>query len=317
MSHSILVANRPLNTLRTHLRTSVGNFYSHLTNRLLLYCLLGALFFLEGLVGLMVYKGPSLLISHMAFATVYALHTGLTYTGCQFAADVLACRLLPDWGCYHKRTVSKQWLIWFAGFTLAFVIHRTIVLCLVHIYAPDVVAYYADPRRLRPSHGTVFFYILPYWAAGIFLAVNIVIHVQKRLFSKEGPGDRNHSPTCGSLAVNLNDKSFAIPYREISHITVEDHYSRIYFIKDNAMQNVFIRKPLKALRQSLPEDRFLQIHRSHLVNLRLVCGLSRTRRELTLKSAQNETILPVSRYRLSDLCKRLMDYPSEQRDQLS
>jgi len=74
------------------------------------------------------------------------------------------------------------------------------------------------------------------------------------------------------------------------------------------LHNVFIRTPLKALQQSLPGDHFLQIHRSHLVNLMHVSGFSKDRRAIRLIWTQNEVILPVSRYRLSDLRTRLMDY---------
>ena len=300
--------DRFLGLLRAHMQTSVGGFYSQPTNRLLIYFVLGGIFILEGLLALAFYKGPSLLISHMAFTTVYALHTALTYTGCQLAVDILACRLLPDWGCYPKRTVGRQWLVWSAGFMLAFIVHRTVVLCLVHFYAPEVVAYYADPQHTRPSATVAFFYTLPYWSAGVFLAVSIIVHVQKKLFSKASCDALKRKEACGSLKVSTDSRIFQIPHLLIVHITVEDHYSRIYYLKNNVLQNVLIRMPLRALQQSLPTDHFFQIHRCHLVNLRHVYGLSKNRRELKMKWAQNGGKLPVSRNRLPDLRRRLMNY---------
>ena len=63
-----------------------------------------------------------------------------------------------------------------------------------------------------------------------------------------------------------------IPHAQITRITVEDHYSRILFASGNGddLRNVLIRLPLKKLLQALPKDAFVQIHRSHAVNLRHV-----------------------------------------------
>ena len=311
MRNLILTTYPHMGLFSTHMRTSVGSFYSHLTNRLLLYFFLGAVFMLEGLFALALYKGPSLLISHMAFTTVYALHTAVTYTCFQLAVDVVAGRFLPDWGCFSKRTLSKQWLIWATGFILAFIFHRTVVLCLVHIYAPEVVAYYVDSQLPYPNHGAVFFYILPYWAAGVFITLNIGIQIQKRMCPSDERIIRKQAVAFGSLTVSTDNRTFEISYPNISHITVEDHYSRIYFIKQNSLQNVFIRTPLKALKKSLPEDLFFQIHRSHLVNLRYVSGFLKNKRLLTMKYAQNEASLPISRYRLSDFHNRLITLQSD------
>ena len=296
---------RMLDLLKSYMQISLENYYAHFTNRLLLYFVLGGIFLLEGLIALTFYKGPALLSSHMAFTTVYALHTALTYSFFQLAADVLACRLMPTWGCYPRRTVGKQWLIWSAGFVLAFIVHRTIVLCLVHVYAPEVIAYYADPHRLRPSHVAVFFYALPYWTAGVFLAVTITLQFQGRLSLKDRQAGPQQAASDGVLKVSVDNRSLEIHHSLISHITVEDHYSRIYFFKDDALHNIFIRTPLKVLHQSLPKNVFFQIHRSHLVNLAHVCGFSRKNWELKMKGTHAETALPVSRYRLSDLRSKL------------
>ncbi len=300
--------------IRTHMRASLGGFYSDYPNRLLLYFVLGGIFMVEGLLALALYKGPYLLISHMDFATVYALHTALAYTGCQLAVDFLASTLLPDWAGYPRRTVGKQWMIWSTGFVLAFIVHRTVVLCLVHIYAPEVVAYYADPQRLRPNHWAVFLYTLPYWTAGVFLAVSISLRLQGRR-SSNGRHIRSQGPTPrGALTVSNNGRILEIPYPDISHISVEDHYSRIHFVRDNTLHSVFIRKSLKSLRQLLPDDSFLQIHRSHLINLSHVFGLSKNRLELRMTCARDGVTLPVSRYRLSELRTRLENHPSKHGD---
>lgn len=118
-----------LSLLRTHMRTSLGSFYIHLTNRLLLYFVLGGIFILQGLLALAYYKGPS---------------------------------------------------------------------------------------------------------------------------SRDGHTSRNRGRLDGSLTVSVNNRILEIPHPDISHITVEDHDSRIYFTKEDTLHNAFIRRPLKVLQQFLP-----------------------------------------------------------------
>jgi DNA-binding LytR/AlgR family response regulator len=135
---------------------------------------------------------------------------------------------------------------------------------------------------------------------------------KKWLSSKNEHTFRESDSLSGSLTISIDNRTIEIPHKDISHITVEDHYSRIYFQKENTMQNLFIRASLKSLQQSLPEDPFLQIHRSHLVNIRYVCGLSKNKREVKIRCAQDEATLPISRHRLSDLRISLMACPFDQ-----
>jgi hypothetical protein len=310
---SLTLSARPsLDLFKNHLETPMGKFYSQFTNWLLLYFVLGGIFILEGIVALTLYKGPALLISRMDFTTVYAFHTAVTYTCCQLAIDLLACKVLRGWGCFSKRTVGRQWLIWLAGFALAFIVHRTVVLCLVHIYAPEIVTYYSDSQNIRPGHWAVFMYTLLFWIAGAYLAVKIIIQWQKKLFAEDRSVDTKSGAHYGSLAVSMDHRVIKIPFPAISHISVEDHYSRIFYMKNDKLQNIFIRKPLKALQQSLPNDHFFQVHRSYLVNLNHVSGLFNNNRKLKMRWAQNGVALPVSRHRLSDLRDRLQEYPSAQ-----
>ncbi|MBU0513611.1 MAG: hypothetical protein KJ621_02450, partial [Proteobacteria bacterium] len=74
------IAGRGRQLTKNYLAQPLGAFYADFTSRLLLYFLLAGLFFVEVLLALAVYKGPSILVSHMAFSTVYALHTALAFT---------------------------------------------------------------------------------------------------------------------------------------------------------------------------------------------------------------------------------------------
>lgn len=280
--------------------TGADSFYANRTSRYLSYFILGAVFMLCSLTALAIYKGPYLFINHMAFTTVYALHTALTYTCCQLGVDGLAAKFLPRWGDYSERTVAKQWMIWVVGFVFGFIMHRGAIICLIHIYAPDIINYYADSANQRPHTSFAFLYILPFWIAGMLFTLNVIAHLQKAEAAGPNSKESNQSAKDGFLTVDVDKKTINIPYENISHVTVEDHYSTIHVLKNGDLSAVFARISLKSLMQSLPKELFFQIHRSHLINVRHVFDYCGKRRRITMVGEQ-QTTLPVSRYRLAGL----------------
>ena len=76
---------------------------------------------------------------------------------------------------------------------------------------------------------------------------------------------------------------------------------RIYFQNDGSLQNTLVRMPLKELATRLPEEQFVRIHRSHLVNLEQISGVKRVGRAVRLSMKHGDFELPVSRYRLPQL----------------
>jgi len=286
--------------LRALATTGVDSFYANPVSRYLSYFILGAVYIMCCLTALAFFKGTDILINHMAFATVYALHTALTYACCQLAVDLLTARFLPRWGDYSERTVPKQWGVLAVGFVFGFVVHRSVIICLIHIYAPEIAEYYSDSAHQRPHTAFVFIYILPFWMAGTLFTFNIIKHLQKSEISRPDSKASDQEATDGFLTVEVNKKTIAIPYKHISHVTVEDHYSTIHFTKNGDLKAVFTRISLKTLLQSLPKDLFFQIHRSHLVNVRHVFDYCGKRRRITMAGGQ-QTSLPVSRHRLAGL----------------
>jgi hypothetical protein len=289
-----------------YLDRSLGLFYADVIHRLLLYFLLAVLFMIGGLLALALYRGPGVLISNMSFTTVYALHTSLVFTLCHFGVDFLVARLWPSWGGYGRRTVGQQWLIWAGGLAVALVVHRTLVRCLVHLYAPEVIEYYRSRGQAHPSHLSVVLYGLPYWAAASWLAITVALKRQRRLASTIFGGKPLASQAGradGSLEIQVDGVPRELPYEKITHITVEDHYCRIHYISGQGRRDVLIRHPLQQMSRKLPDDRFVQVHRSHVVNLDHVTGL--TRRGRSLRIVLGDVQLPLSRHRRPQVHPRL------------
>ena len=334
MAFAEAMMNGPANKLRRYLSTPRDDFYAFGVNRLMLYCLLTCFFMLAGFLAWMVYISPHFLIKRMAFTTVYVLHNAVAYTLCLYLADVLANRFWPAWAGYEKRTVGRQWAIWSGGFVLGFILHRTVVRSLVYVYASQALTALSNHPGFPPSHFTFALAMPPFWAIAVAAVIQVALKRQqaqqqahasalKAILSSQSPpvpaeraagnqpekdqGVRDAAP--GALVLSADAGEMKIPHAQITHITVEDHYSRIFFSNDNGggLRNVLIRLPLKKLLQALPKDAFVQIHRSHVVNLSHVERMERSGRECRLVLNVDGVDLPVSRYRLPHIKPMLED----------
>ncbi|BHH82202.1 hypothetical protein LA52FAK_04910 [Desulforhopalus sp. 52FAK] len=92
----------------------------------------------------------------------------------------------------------------------------------------------------------------------------------------------------GKTLVNIDD---------ITHISMEDHYAKVCWQQTGLKKEKLVRLSLKEAVKQLPVDRFIQIHRSHLINLDHVEGLIREKQKCMVNIDGVE--LPVSRSRLA------------------
>ena len=101
----------------------------------------------------------------------------------------------------------------------------------------------------------------------------------------------------GVLQFSNTSENEAIFLAEISHVTVEDHYCNIHYLNSERSMNKLVRLPIKEMVKKLPADYFIQIHRSHIVNVGHVTSIKKIGRDykLTLKDIDRE--LPISRSR--------------------
>jgi len=127
------------------------------------------------------------------------------------------------------------------------------VLCLVHHYAPDIVAYYVGSPHSRPGHGGVFLYTLAWWTAGVGSVLHFMAQMQKTETSLDKASPGKSEAQREILMFRNNGRYHEIAFSDISHVSVEDHYSRIHYFQDGTLENVFVRLPLRSIRHSLPK----------------------------------------------------------------
>lgn len=94
-----------------------------------------------------------------------------------------------------------------------------------------------------------------------------------------------------------------IDLSHIVHIEADSNYS-IFYLHDN--EKITVSKVLKEYEEILPENEFVRVHKSSIVNLHYLQEYnSRNGLELTLKNGQR---IAVSRRRASDFLERVRNY---------
>ncbi len=297
---------------------SIGPYFSILVFRFLIYTFMILLSGLLTFLGLEVYGhiNPANSTS-MAFKGIYAWATAVNFGLSHFIVDIFTARFTGTWGHYEHRTIGKTLGIWFLGFLLFFIIERSLVWKASIIYFP----YITEAGISRPSHIESFFFCFPFWLAITFvclLTMNKVIH-RLNIAKKEGKElgykaiiTEEKEKVQGKNApifINSGKNQFKVEPEKISHISSEDHYLNIYVTEGQVVKPLFIKMTLKNIQEKLPENGFLHVHRSHIVNLSWVKALERNKNSFALILSDNlSTKVPVSRHRIPDLKPHLSQF---------
>jgi DNA-binding LytR/AlgR family response regulator len=160
--------------------------------------------------------------------------------------------------------------------------------------------------------------MFPIWGLFTFLFVQQILkstlaaqHEQLQAINEILAKRLNERPKSGEefpsqpLVLNVGRQIETINAYDISHITVEEHYCSVFVLENEALRRIEVKLALKEALAQLPEDYFLQIHRSHLVNLAYVRSIRTSGRSCELLMENSDSVLPVSRHRLSEVLPRL------------
>ena len=315
-----------------YFKTTLGDFYISSAHRWLVYAIT---FILVGLCTfLSLYAraiGNPLLKSPLTFKGMYAWHTAINFTFWLAAVDQSAAWLFKPWASYDRRTVGKVWILFTATFPIGFLFQRTLVFRLVSLYAPGLVWYFQMVPSERPGVLPMFLFILAVWLLIAYVIIAIALNKQAQAqellriridtileerrrpapsLQSTTPQDNTSKTLDDETVIQLPVEPGTDPIRlsQVAHVTVEDHYLRVYYQTDGDLKNVLIRMPLKELCAQLPAAQFIRIHRSHIVNLKQVAGIKRAGRNMRLVTKHGNFVLPVSRYRFSQILPVLENY---------
>jgi two-component system LytT family response regulator len=99
------------------------------------------------------------------------------------------------------------------------------------------------------------------------------------------------------IVVKSGSKIHIIPIDSIEHLEAQDDYVMIYCTEGRFMK----KETLSYLERNLPEDRFIRIHRSHIVNINQIQRMEQYGKESYMLILKNGNQVNVSKSRIKEL----------------
>ena len=251
----------------------------------------------------------------LAFQGVYAWETALNFGCWMMVCDAIVVLLKRKWFPGFQVTQARLLGIWLGAFVLAFIVQRTIIFYTIEAYHPELAALFERSPESRPTHVESFLFCFPFWLVLSLTLLIIVKHHQDKATVRDGsdsrPLETPDRPLKQDRLVSMQTVAGIERFdpSRITHITVEDHYSRIFLKDASSHREIFVKQSLKHLKVHLAHERLLQIHRSHLVNIDFVQSIKKNQRSYRVIVDCGAFELPLSRHRLGDVLPRLETLP--------
>ncbi len=234
-------------------------------------------------------------------ALSHALIIALTYV----AAVGLAILLLRALDASHQ--VVRVWHIWLGS----------LACFLTGYYLAPAADGFPDSFALAHGHHSsqlTLAQLVPVWALLTYLFVQPYLHKALRLELAHlqevnrllEQHRRDSGPGTGEdIHFQAGRTHFTLASDEIRNIVVEDHYCYIYYRDGDHYSKRDLAMSLRDVSALLPPDNFLQVHRSHIVNLSAIESVNRRAREIRVVLTEGFEI-PVSRHRLDEVLPRIL-----------
>lgn len=295
-----------------YFKRPLGPFYRDFSHRLVVYLLVWAAYVVVPYLTTIMFYGPDWLMSDLAHIAAGAFKTALIFAGSLILVDIGCSRLVREEMGYRTRTVGRQWLVMFIGFLMAYVINQTVFPHTIELYGPWLSGYGPSSPKGFSRHAAEFISFLVLWLPIAYLTIGFALRNQRTALkpikdsAADGPAHHDSSQadpkvTQSVLTLENRSQNLEIPFDEITHVTVEDHYCRLFHKNGEQMVSHLVRVPLKRLEGKLPPERFVRIHRSHIVNLQHVLGWRMVQQQRHLVLDHDIGDLPISRSRFREI----------------
>lgn len=185
----------------------------------------------------------------------------------------------------------RVWHIWLASFAIFAIGYFLLPLDAISDHTVNV-----GFLQLFPIWGLVtYFFIQPYLAQSVASEMARLRDVNALLEA----GARNFSDNAEAIRFKSGKTTFALEARSIRNIAVDDHYCYVHYRHNDGYEKRDLAMPLRDVLAFLPAE-FVQVHRSHIVNLASIRAIKRENRSIRL-ILDGGFDIPVSRRRLDEL----------------
>lgn len=226
---------------------------------------------------------------------VHAATIGVVYT----VSVGLASILLPVLrSAAQGLRVWQIWIVSAIGFVVGF--YFLPFVDLVEWLIGRDVALHDEPLgfvQLAPVWVLVtYLFVQPYMNDALRLELDRLREVNCLLARREAPPARSASK---SVLFESGRTSFRLAANDIRNVHVDDHYCYVHYRSCGGFAKRDLATPLRDLLKMLPEG-FIQVHRSHVVNVGHVSSVRRIGRNIRLILTGGFEV-PVSRHRLDEV----------------
>ena len=238
---------------------------------------------------------PELLIHVITLTIGFASGIGL--------AAWLISRLgsvLPAGGVLGRRTVGQLWIISGLGFVLGAFIAGAIEQFAPLSQVAEKAAATHGPVNMLPG-------LLAIWIIWTLFMVRaeVLKSYEARFVAVEKTATRAPpapaSAAGPTIEVESGKETHRLAVAEIVSISAEQNYCRFEMRDATGPARLLLRCTLHAVAEQLPRSRFVQVHRSHLVNRAFVERVERRGRGFLVVVRDRDERIPVSRYRLEQV----------------
>ena len=211
--------------------------------------------------------------------------------------------------------VWQIWIVSAVGFVLGFYV----------IPFVELIDWLTDKNLALHGSPLGFVQLLPVWALLTYLFVHPfmseALQLELERLREINTVLARQKSECAPSVLNTvlfesGRTSFELEADSIRNIAVEDHYCYVHYRNGDRFVKRDVAMPLREILAMLPME-FMQVHRSHIVNVDHVASLRRIGRSLRLVLTGDFEV-PVSRHRLDEVLPRLRAHTSRiTRPQLS
>ena len=299
----------------------IGDSYRHFSKRLLIYLSFAALLIICTFLVMGTADKSYFLVRFLPLICTLALHIACVFTFSHVLIDIAANQLKHLDMAYESRNIGRQWIVLYSGLTLGFCIHqitfpKLLILCGIESSIQLPINIWIVPLLCASIYSNLFTVFINQKPQNKKQAE---IHTQKKIqMSLPSTGLESKQPQIVNLAsvdqfprttasFKTNGRWVKIALKTISHVSVEEHYSRVFYRVNQRIQNILVRQSLKQLHSKLGQNDFIQIHRSHLVNKKHIIEYKQKKRNHWLKLESSNYTLPISRRKQKQVKKVLQE----------